>query len=215
MPIHSFFDMPTAAPDTIADVDTRPIFHAALEQARKWHSTLPAARAFCPWPQDLRWQPRDAHPLPAADLMCADPGLVKKAAAPLLAALQAIAPYVEWRHSYTAEEVGQKFLDTFGWFELAGPEGHFRSDQARITVGYWGPGLYYPRHQHPPAELYTIVSGTALFDADGAPPRLLGPGDTRVHAPEQPHAMTTSDQPLLALVFWRGAGLDASPRLSA
>ncbi len=192
----------------------RTLFDTAVEAARAWHASLPDTRAFCPWPTDLHWADRAPHPLPAADLLPTQPGATQPAAAPLLAALQALAPHVEWRHTYPADEVGQDFLDAFGWFELAGPHGHFHSTQTRITLGYWGPGLYYPRHQHGPEELYTVVSGTGLFRSDGDADATLGPGGTRFHRAHQPHDMATEDQPIVTLVFWRGAGLDDKPRIS-
>lgn len=190
------------------------LFDAVLEAARRWHAALPEAAAFCDWPDDLAWQGRPAHLLPVARLLRSHSGAASMASAPLLAALQAVAPHCEWRHTYTADEVGQRFLDTYGWFELAGPEGHFVTHKARITVGYWGAGLYYPRHQHGPEELYTVVSGGATFHADSKKDATLGPGGTCYHARNQPHAMTTSNTPVLTLVFWRGVGLAATPRMS-
>lgn len=190
-------------------------FETALAAVRDWHATLPGAAAFCPWPGDLTWQTRPAHIVPAADLLLSDPGAPGPASSRLCAALQALALQVEWRHSYTAGEVGQDFLDRYGWFELAGPEGHYVSQEARITVGYWGPGLFYPRHQHEPEELYTIVAGRGHFHADGEADVTLGPGDTKFHRTSQPHALTTTGAPILTLVFWRGDRLNDALRLSA
>ena len=175
---------------------------------------MPAARDFCDWPERLIWRDHPAHLLPAADLMTTDPGKTSAASTPLLAALQALAAHLEWRHTYSEAEVGRHFLDRYGWFELAGPEGHFVTQDIRITVGYWGPGLHYARHQHTPEELYTVIAGSAIFHSDGEADATLGPGGVRYHASNQPHAMTTTDQPLLALVFWRGVGLADPPRMT-
>ncbi|MFK7938672.1 MAG: dimethylsulfonioproprionate lyase family protein [Roseovarius sp.] len=187
---------------------------SALEAARDWHSALPQARVFCPWPDDLAWADLAPAEGPAAALLHSAPGDTETFAHPMLAALQAVAQDVEWRHTYTAAEVGQDFLDAFGWFELAGPSGHFTTHQTRITVGYWGPGLRYGRHHHRAEELYTIVSGQAEFLADGAPGTVLRPGDTRLHTSNQPHAMNTHATPVLALVLWRGDGLADPPRMT-
>jgi mannose-6-phosphate isomerase-like protein (cupin superfamily) len=203
-----------AMPPALDTAPTRPLFEAALAAARDWHAALPEARTFCDWPDDLTWRDMPAAPLPASDLMVTHPGTSAEPAQALLSALQALAPHLDWRHTYTAEEVGQHFLDHYGWFELAGPEGHFLTGKARITVGYWGPGLNYARHQHEPEELYTIVSGSAVFHADGEADVTLGSGGTRFHGSNQPHAMTTRGEPLLALVFWRGAGLADPPRMT-
>ncbi len=195
-------------------MSARACLTAALDAARDWHSALPAVSVFCPWPDDLKWADHSPTPGPAIALVQSNPGACIGAARPLLAALQAIAEDVEWRHSYTEDEVGRHFLDTFGWFELAGPTGHFITHQTRITVGYWGPGLNYPRHQHAPEELYTVVSGEAQFMADGEADCTLHTGDTRFHASNQPHAMITHASPVLTLVFWRGDGLADPPRMT-
>lgn len=193
---------------------TSALFDTALEAARAFHGSVPALAEFAPWPDDLRWAGRVANMVPGAELMQRDPGAANDLTRPLQDAFRALAPHIEWRLTYTEDEVGRDFLNRFGWFELAGPEGHFLSDQVRLTVGYWGRDLYYPWHQHGPEELYSVVSGGALFELHGGSPRALGPGDTRLHPPNSPHAMTTTDEPILTFVMWRGEGLDEPPRMS-
>ncbi len=196
-------------------MNARALFDEALEATKAWHAALPEAQAFCPWPDDFVWTDRPAATLPATEQIVTAPGEATAASAPLMQALQSLAPHLEWRLTYTAEEVGQHFLDHFGWFELAGPTGHFTSHQARITVGYWGKGLTYPRHQHRAEELYTVVSGEALFQSDGDADEVLGPAATRLHRSNQPHALLTQESPVLTLVFWRGDGLGDAPALTA
>jgi len=193
----------------------RGVIDALLDAAKDWHSTLPEAAGFCPWPDDLIWGERTPIWLNAAEFVQTNPGATSPQSTALLHAVQQAAPHLHWRHGYSAEEVGQHFLDNFCWFELAGPDGHFLTQKTRITFGYWGPGLFYPRHHHIPEELYTVVSGQAVFHADGDADALLTPGQTRFHAVNQPHAMTTRDHPILTLVFWRGGALADGPSLSA
>ncbi|MAO28203.1 MAG: hypothetical protein CMN15_13725 [Roseovarius sp.] len=185
-----------------------------LEAARDWHVALPEFRAFASWPDDLRWADRPAHALPVIDHLTRDPGHASDQSLPLRDALVAAAPHVEWRHSYTEAEVGRDFLNRFGWFELAGPSGHFLTQSLRVTVGYWGPGLDYGWHEHLPEELYSVVSGRALFHLRNAPDLMLESGQTRFHPANAPHAMTTLTDPILTLVLWRGAGLGDDPRMS-
>lgn len=192
----------------------RALFDTALAAAQDWHAALPNAAAFCPWPDDLTYAEREPNTLPAADLIRQSPGEFSATSGGLVRALQDLAPYLEWRHTYTLEEVGQHFLDTYGWFELAGPDGHFITHQTRITAAYWGPGLDYPRHDHVAEELYTVLSGEALFMSDGDPDEVLGADGTRFHASSQPHALITQDSPLIVFVFWRGAGLSDAPAMS-
>lgn len=192
----------------------RALFEAALEATRRWHAALPEAAAFCPWPQDLEFVERPAHLLPAAGLVQTAAGVTSLASAPLVETLQRLAPYLEWRHTYTVEQVGAHFLENFAWFELAGPHGHFQSHTTRITVGYWNAGLEYGRHQHRAEELYTVIAGRAIFMADGEPDLEIGPDGSRLHASDQPHALRTTDSPVLTLVFWRGDGLSDPPAMS-
>ncbi len=207
-------DMQTPAP-LLDDAAIRALFDTALAAARDWHAACPVQRGFAPWPDDLAYVPRAPVPVPGIAELIADPGEASDISRPLRDALLAIAPFVEWRLGYTEDEVGADFLRRYGWFELAGPEGHFHTLRTRITVGYWGRGLFYPRHQHEPEELYTVVSGHALFHADGEADLTLAPGQTRLHRANQPHALTTAQSPILTLVFWRGAGLAQPPRISA
>ncbi|MEQ8877044.1 MAG: dimethylsulfonioproprionate lyase family protein [Phycisphaerales bacterium] len=195
--------------------DVRALFDTTLAAACDWHAACPVQHGFAPWPEDLEYAPRAPVQIPGLAHLVNDPGAASDGSRALRDAILAVAPFAEWRLTYTEEEVGADFLQRFGWFELAGPEGHFLTRQARITVGFWGANLFYPRHQHEPEELYTIVSGKAHFQADGAPDCLLGPGETRLHGVNQPHAMTTTDMPILTLVYWRGAGLADVPRMTA
>ena len=192
----------------------RRFFENAIESAREWHAHMPEACNFCPWPDDLKWKERPAHALSAATLVAGSHGETIKSSMPLVKALGQLVPYVEWRQTYTEEEVGRDFLDRYCWCELAGPDGHFISSKVRLTVGYWGPHLHYPRHQHTPEELYTVLSGRATFHSDGELDEILGPGCARMHQSNQPHALTTGDQPLLTFVFWRGDDLASDPRMT-
>lgn len=188
-------------------MSAQPSLNRALQAAKGWHSGLPALAAFCPWPDDLSATDLPAHPLPAAKLIASDPGTTSPPGMALQQAITAAIPHLHWQHGYSAAEVGQDFLDRFCWCELIGPAGHFQSQTIRLTLAYWGPNLFYPRHHHRAEEIYSIVSGRALFHADGLPDADLGSEATRQHASNQPHAMTTQAAPVLTLVLWRPPGL--------
>lgn len=199
----------------------RALFEQALVAAQAFHAATPEVQAFQPWPDDIEWSNRVGVAVPGASLAASDPGDVladgPRAAETqaLQRAISALAPHAEWRLTYTEDEVGADFLQRFGWFELVGPDGHFHSRQTRMTIGYWGPGLYYPWHEHEPEELYCVLSGGGLFEAEGEEPIRLSSGATKLHKSLQPHALTTEDQPILCFVLWRGEGLADDPRMSA
>lgn len=186
--------------------------------ARAYHALTmlvaanPQLIEFAGWPY-ARTQAKPARRIPAAQILRDWAGGHIEATVALHNAVRGIADHAEWQQTYSEEEVGADFLNRYGWFELVGPNGHFRSDEIRAYIAYWGENLYYPWHLHEAEELYFIIAGQALFEAEGLPAQVLGPGDIRLHASNQPHAMTTTDSPVLALVLWRGAGLTGVPRM--
>lgn len=156
---------------------------------------------------------RAPNPIPAIALVQALAGGGSAETAACVAAIAAAAPAANWQQSYTEDEVGRDFLNRYGYFELIGPTGHFLSGQTRAYIAYWGDHLYYPWHLHQAEEIYYVLAGQAQFESEGQEEAIVGPGGTRYHASNQPHAMTTFDQPILALVLWRGAGLDGGARI--
>jgi mannose-6-phosphate isomerase-like protein (cupin superfamily) len=146
--------------------------------------------------------------------MARDAGLGDTFDATLRDALIGVWDQAHWRETYRDTNIGEDFLTRFGCYELAGWEGHFTCQPMRSFLVYSEAGLYYPWHHHPSEEMYVIVAGSALFEAKGREPRVLGPGDAAFHASNQPHAMTTSDKPVLAYVVWRGPDMNIAPVLT-
>lgn len=133
--------------------------------------------------------------------------------AALAEAVLAAASEIDWLLTYTEDQVGADFLARFGWFELLGPTGHFHAEDMVAFVGYWGPGLRYPWHRHEAEEVYAVVDGACLFEAEGRAALPAGPGDTSRHAPWQGHALRTEAQPVLALTLQAGRGLNDVPEI--
>ena len=94
-------------------------------------------------------------------------------------------------------------------------------EPAQVTVGilrgyvaYWGAGLNYDWHSHQAEELYLTLAGGAVFRVDGNE-AFVGSNETRHHESWQSHAMTTTEQPILTFVLWRGDGMGDLPRMDA
>jgi quercetin dioxygenase-like cupin family protein len=51
--------------------------------------------------------------------------------------------------------------------------------------------------------MYMVVSGGAIFKQSDCPDKLLSEGEVAFHASNQPHAMETTEDPVLCLVAWR------------
>jgi quercetin dioxygenase-like cupin family protein len=65
------------------------------------------------------------------------------------------------------------------------------------------PDTFYPLHAHPAIELYLVIAGHAQWTTP-ASERIVPPGEFVLHHANQPHAMRTFAEPLLALYGWRG-----------
>lgn len=134
---------------------------------------------------------------------------------PVVTAIKHAAGHVAWRQSYTTKDAGfdAAYLRNYGWFNLIAPSGPFVSDTIRLSVGYWGQGLSYPRHWHVPEEIYLVLAGRAVFMSEDRAAVDGGPGTTIAHQSNQPHATRMPDAPLLAAAFWRGDQLEAKSGL--
>ena len=185
-----------------------------LQAAQRLHQVHSDLTGFGPWPDDLSPTGLQPCPVPATDLVRAfdlDGGAQTY---DLIDAIKATAHLAHWKHTYTEEQVGADFLNRYGYYELFGPTGHFHSTRLRGYIAYWGAGLTYDWHSHQAEEMYLTLAGGALFRVDGNEVH-LGPGQTRVHGSWQSHAMTTTDQPILTYVLWRGEGMGDLPRMDA
>ena len=184
------------------------MMQALLDATRDLHQSTPALQDFAPWPDDLTPQDIAPVPCPAIDLVRALPD-----ASPLTRPIQNAAAFAKWKRTYTTEEVGQHFLDHYGYFELFGPYGHFHSTQARGYIAYWDAELDYGWHNHEAEELYYSLQGTPRFLSRNQPDCLLAPGQSRYHAPWEIHGMKTLDTSFLCYAVWRGPGLADLPAM--
>ena len=158
---------------------------------------------------------RDAIPatLPMLSLLPAIQSRASRETDEVTNRLITAASVLPWRQTYDeADGFDRRFLDTYGWTDLAGPEGPYRADGFRLMAGYWGQGLVYPDHSHPPDEDYIVLAGSAWFALNDDPLRKLGPGEI-FHVPSRTvHSAEMRDEGLLALAIWRAE--DVSVRIN-
>ena len=150
----------------------------------------------------LRWLPRIA-----AD--------AERFGAEFVALLCGSAASLHWRQTYTLAQVGGRFLENYGWAELMGPGAITGAVQISCGVLVLGPDTFYPSHRHEAEEIYLPLAGTAEWRQgdDAASWRRRSPGTLIHHSSEEPHAMRTGEQPLLAMYLWRSADLRQGARL--
>ena len=155
------------------------------------------------------------EPIPALEQIRSDTSLTTAETLPVVRAVKNTAPFMHWRLSYTETDgFPRAFLETYGWFDLAGPEGPYTADDLRIMFGYWGPGLHYPDHSHAQEEHYLVLAGSAWFRLADQPFRRLGPGEVFHTPPGAIHAAEMCDEPLIAMAIWRADDLSVRVHLT-
>ena len=119
---------------------------------------------------------------------------------------------LEWRQTYSAADLGAKFLEGYGWTELIGLRGPIPSESIACGFMLLAPGSEYPTHAHEAEELYLPLAGRALWRRGEGDFVERAPG-TPIHHPSWlPHA-TRAETALLTLYVWRRGDLAAKSRL--
>ncbi|MEX0338755.1 MAG: dimethylsulfonioproprionate lyase family protein [Arenibacterium sp.] len=179
------------------------LYSNLLSEARTAYEAHPAMTGFAPFPGDICRQSIDPYHCPCADLFQAETDLATTRYSALQNAILAASPAAVWRETYKGTDIGADFMDRFGCYCIIGEGGPFVSDALRLYIVYMPAQLYYPWHHHPAEEIYLVISGSAVFNAEGQADKILFPGDTVLHKSNQPHATETRASPVLCLVAWR------------
>ena len=121
----------------------------------------------------------------------------------IVQALGALAVPLPWHYHYPRRDDAPDLAARIGFAELIGPRGPLIADGSRVGFTLMAPHTFYPLHRHPAVELYVVMAGTAAWIA---PPveQVVPPGGMVLHPMNQPHAMRTAAEPLLALYAWHG-----------
>ena len=117
--------------------------------------------------------------------------------------LSSLSFHVKWENGYTEKDVNNNFLNNYGFFELIGPTGHFKTSEMALYVNYLDKNTLYPLHNHEAEELYFIISGEAKFENNNGDYEILTSNKTRFHKSFEPHAITTNNKQILSLVIWK------------
>ncbi len=134
-------------------------------------------------------------------------------------AMQANAAAIPWRasRSYAGDPRIADFLRSYAVAPIVGPERYgsrwpFHSDRVMFGMTLQAPDLHYQAHAHTAVEIYYVIGGTVDWQQGDGLWRRLAPGDFVLHQSEEPHAMRTLGDPLLALFAWV-SDLDSEPRI--
>jgi quercetin dioxygenase-like cupin family protein len=113
-------------------------------------------------------------------------------------ALTAIEPEFAWSRRPGSAQVAGDFDNSHANAVILGDGGLEVRPDVRIGVSLVAPGTHYPRHRHPPEELYVVLSPGEWMQDDN-PFAFKRSGDLVHNGPNSWHAMHATDVPLLAI----------------
>lgn len=96
------------------------------------------------------------------------------------------------------------FRGRYAFVTLVGNRTAMPDDECYFGLYLQAPDTHYPSHWHSAEEIYTVLSGTALWQAGKAAFVARPPGSQILHRSFEPHAMDTRAEPLLAMWSWTG-----------
>ncbi|MEM7118635.1 MAG: dimethylsulfonioproprionate lyase family protein [Chloroflexota bacterium] len=115
-----------------------------------------------------------------------------------------------WWETASPDYVSSGFASGFAFVQLVGPPEDvvdgvpFPSETIAAGFSIQAPNLVYPPHYHKAIEYYCVLTGNALWQLGDAPPAIQPPGSYIFHDQDVPHAMETSEEPLLTVWGWMG-----------
>lgn len=110
-----------------------------------------------------------------------------------------LAPRLGWKVRNTSgPHASENWADGHANAVIVGPGGIEEREDVIVGVSLLAPHVRYPDHNHPPEELYLIMT-SGLFQHGEESWVSLGPGETFHNPPAILHAMASGEEPLLAV----------------
>jgi quercetin dioxygenase-like cupin family protein len=122
----------------------------------------------------------------------------------LALSIAALAPALRWTYSYPTNPRDRDLSSKVAFAQIVGARGLQPDSEIHIGLTLIAPHVVYPAHLHPAVELYLVIAGTALWQSGKAEPAMKPPGSVILHPSNVVHAMSTFEEPLLAIWTWRG-----------
>ena len=120
------------------------------------------------------------------------------AIASLAAAFSNLASELAWRRRSGAEAHGEDFSEGHANTLIVGPGGLEQRNDVLVGASLVAPGVRYIDHQHPPEEIYIVMSDGEWY-REGKGWYVPGAGGSVYHPPNVVHAMRAGAAPLLAV----------------
>ena len=178
-------------------------FEELIEVARHVHESHQEVSNFCSFPDDLKPQTITHNHINSSDILQSEKHLFTDKYHDFRDAFINAAPFAHWRETYKNTDIGNDFMSRFGCYCLIGTNAPFYSKKMHAFVVYMPQELFYPWHHHPGEEMYLTIAGEAEFMKDKEENEFLQSGGVSEHKSNQPHAMKTHTNPVMAYVIWR------------
>ena len=121
----------------------------------------------------------------------------------LISLLLQCSDLLSWREAGFGK-LSEEFSKRIFASEIIGPKGIIDNPSMRVGLLLQLDHVPYPKHWHSAEELYLVLLGEAHWSLDNGSSEVRSPENFVHHKSNQPHSMTTSDEPLLAMWGWTG-----------
>jgi len=162
----------------------------------------------------------EARALPATRHLSSLQNLpISKNVSPIVDAIIAMQNDIYWQQNpnYNDDLLGKGYMDNYCHCQLVGQKGFYQHPDILLGFYIQGSGLYYPDHNHPAKEVYTVLSGRAKwrqsFELNHGEWKEKPSGEFIFHESHEYHAMSCDAEPLIAMYAWHG-DIDTDAMLS-
>ena len=139
----------------------------------------------------------------AAPLEVSLSNFLKDGKSDLISLLLQCSDLLTWREAGFGK-LPEEFSKRIFASEIIGPKGIIDNPSMRVGLLLQLDYVAYPKHWHSAEELYLVLLGEAHWSVDDGSPEVRSPESFVHHKSNQPHSMTTIEEPLLAMWGWTG-----------
>ncbi len=179
------------------------LFNDTLKEIKKLWTEYDDLSNFVKWPKNLIYVKNNKNKIEVTDKLLAWKSDNNSKINKIHNLISNLSPYVKWESGYNEKDINKEFLNKYGFFELIGPTGHFKTSKMALYVNFLDDNVCYPWHNHEAEELYFIVSGEAKFESKDNETKILSSTNTRYHESYKPHQITTTNNKILSFVIWK------------
>ena len=147
--------------------------------------------------------PRQRPVVEAAPLEVSLSNFLKDGKSDLISLLLQCSDLLTWREAGFGK-LPEEFSKRIFASEMIGPKGIIDNPSMRVGLLLQLDYVAYPKHWHSAEELYLVLLGEAHWSVDDGSPEVRSPESFVHHKSNQPHSMTTIEEPLLAMWGWTG-----------